>query len=424
MFKKIIICLLMLLVLLTGIVQAKDVVKPISFWTGGGDFFKLEDSIIKGWNKENPDKLVIYNPIPAGASSEMVIQVAISTNTAPNAMANLEIFFANYLGEQGALVPLDTLPGFDELVKARKINGFLDKLRATDGHIYVLPQTWSPALVIYNKEMLDAAGFKNPPKTYGEFNKFAKKVSKPGETIAIDFDPTPAWWKVGYYIHTFYMSATGGEQELNKDGFLKTDRKEIKSFIEFASNAFKEGYASTEKEVYDFYKYGNVGCTACAGPQSIGKIKRMNPDLEYVIAAPPVPDYVSPNKQKWVDASTKGIGIVKSDNNNEIIRTWEFIKWHFMNPENGLKQLEIVEHLPMRGDLLENPVFGDYFEKNKNMKIYAEYVPFSNCILHPLKVDIYNEVKKVLWEPLVFGKKDVDTALKDVDEALKKLLVK
>jgi len=145
MFKKIIICLLMLLVLLTGIVQAKDVVKPISFWTGGGDFFKLEDSIIKGWNKENPDKLVVYNPIPAGASSEMVIQVAISTNTAPNAMANLEIFFANYLGEQGALVPLDTLPGFDELVKARKINGFLDKLRATDGHIYVLPQTWSPA---------------------------------------------------------------------------------------------------------------------------------------------------------------------------------------------------------------------------------------------------------------------------------------
>ncbi|MCK4541322.1 MAG: extracellular solute-binding protein [Spirochaetales bacterium] len=401
--------------------QESAVEKPLTYWTAGGDFYKAEKIAIDSFNKKNPDSPVIYNPIPAGSSSEMIIQTAIATSTAPTITANLEVFFANFLAENDVLVALDTLPGFNELVKSRSSEGFMDSIRSADGHIYVLPQMWTPALLLYDNVMLKKAGFDKPPVTYSEFNEFASKVIEMGDCIAIDFDPIAAWWKLGYYWHTFYMSAKGNVQELSKDG-LDTKSDVSVAFVEFVANAFKKGYASTDRDRYKFNQHSNVGCMACAGSGAPKGVMAMRPDAELTLAPPPVPDFIGTNEGSWVDASVKGLAIIKNSGNVE--KAWEYIKWRFSNPEFDLELMNKTSLLPMRSDLMENPVFKDYFETHAYMDVFADFVPRSHSVLCPDKYDIYNAVKKALWEPIAYQKKDVNTALRDAEIAVQAVLAK
>ena len=79
-------------------------------------------------------------------------------------------------------------------------------------------------------------------------------------------------------------------------------------------------------------------------------------------------------------------------------------------------------HFPMRGDWLEDPKAKAYFDNNPDFRIFAEYVARSNGIIHSDKVDVYNAVKKELWEPLVFQKKDLNTAIKDAKKAVRAVI--
>lgn len=389
--------------------------KQLTYWTVGGDFYQAEKKAIDSYNKKNSDSPVIYNPIPAGSSSEMIIQTAIATGTAPTIIANMEMGFGHILSEDNLLVALDTLPGFDELIKERSSESFVENLKAKDGHIYVLPQTWKPALFIYDKKLLNMTGFDKPPVTYSEFNDYASRLIGMGDYIAIDLDPTAAWWKVRYYWHTFYMSANGNKQEMSEDG-LDTKSDVSVAFVEFVANAFKKGYASVNKNKYKFKEFSNVGVISVAGSQEVNNIKNMRPDAEIIVTAPPVPDFVGTNEKAWVDASVKGLAIIK--NSGSVEKAWEYIKWRFSNAEFDLSQLEATGELPMRSDLLENSVFTDYFNNNPGLSEFIKFVPRSLPVVHTGSTDIFNAVKKALWEPLAYQKKDVATAIRDAEEAI------
>ena len=395
----------------------------VTYWAFAGDMYNVENDILKKWNKENPDKVIVYNPIPAGASSEMILQTAISSNTAPTMTGQLEAFFANYLSEKAdAMVPLDTLPGFNELIKSRKAESFLDKIRANDGHIYMIPVHWQPALCAYNKALLDRAGVSKPPRTYSEFNDFAEKlIAAGGNNIAIDFDPTAAWWKVGYYLHTFYRAAKGDLQEIGKNG-IDFDSKVSRAFLGFVFNAFSKGYASKDKQAYNFLKEMNVGFCTLVSSGYVKKIRSMRPNMQIIVVPPLVPDFINPNFESNVDASIKGIGILKNSGNIET--AWKFMKWRFTNIDFDIEQVEKTGMLTMRGDWLTNSKAKSYLDKHPDLKVFAKYVPYSNGIISNKKVDIYTAVKNDLWEPVIFGKKDMETGIKDAKEAVEKIMSK
>lgn len=424
MKKFTLICLVLVIALMPAFLFAggkaegttkTTVEKQLTYWTVGGNFYQAEKKAIDSFNKKNSDNPVIYNPIPSGSSSEMIIQTAIATGTAPTIIANMEMGFGHILSEDDLLVALDTLPGFDELIKGRNAESFVDNIKAKDGHVYVLPQTWKPALFIYDKKLLNKAGFDKAPVTYSEFNDYASKLIGMGDYIAIDLDPTAAWWKVRYYWHTFYMSANGNKQEMTDAGLDTTSDVSV-AFVEFIANAFKKGYASVNKDKYKFKEFSNVGVIAVAGSHEVNNIKNMRPDAEIIVSAPPVPDFIGTNSNAWVDASVKGLAIIK--NSGSVEKAWEYMKWRFSNPEFDLDQLEATGELPMRSDLLENSVFSDYFNNNPGLDAYIKFIPRSLPVVNTTSTDVFNAVKKALWEPLAYQKKDVATAIRDAEKAI------
>ena len=393
----------------------RNIVSPMVYWTEPGTLHEHEKSIVAIWNKNNSKSIITFNPVPKGMETEEVIKSSIVKGTSPDLYQGIEAFFANYLARDGVLVPLDTMEGFSTIVKKRKIEKFLDKIRAADGHIYILPQHWTPILGIYNRSLLKEAGFDNAPKTFNDFERFAEHLKKIENRIPADFILSPDWWIVSRYCHAFYM-AMMGEKGLSSD-VVNIDTPENRAFLEFLSDAVKKGFISSDKDKYDFIKKGNVGYKLLRHPHDLVDINKINPKLSLVFSPLPIPDFVEYPSSPWTEASIKGASIFKSSKN--IDKAWNFIMWYYLTEENDLNLLRVISHIPCRGDLNENPIFSEYFNQYPHIKELSSFVERSGTIIHPDKIEIFSIIAEKLWKPLIFG--DINDIDKLFNETTKEL---
>ena len=393
----------------------RNLVTPLVLWTAPGKLYEHEKKIVTIWNKNNPRSIVTFNPVPRGMETEEVIKSSIVKGISPDLYQGMEAFFANYLARDGVLVPLDTMEGFYTMVKKRKTEKFLDKIRAADGHVYILPQHWTPILGIYNRVLLKKAGFDNPPRTYNDFNKFAERIKKMEDTIPADLPLSPNWWIIARYWHAYNM-AIMGEKGLCFD-ISKIDIPESKEIFRFLSDAVKKGYISNDKKRYDFFKKGNIGYKLIRHPANLLLSDNVNPELTLVFSPPPIPDFIDCPCAPWVEASIKGASIFKNSKNIE--KAWNFIKWYYLTEENDLDLLHSISHIPCRGDLHENPLFSDYFNQYPNMKKLISFIDKSGTITHPDKIEIFSIIAEKLWKPLILNNEyNIDKLL---DETIKEL---
>ena len=380
----------------------RNLITTTVLWTDFGKLYEHENNIVTIWNKNNPDSIVTFNPVPKGIETEEIIKSSIVKGISPDLYQGIEAFFANYLARDGVLVPLDTMEGFSTIVKKRKIEKYLDQIRAADGHIYILPQHWTPIYGIYNRTLLKKAGFDNPPGTYSEFNRFADRIKKMEDAIPADLPLSSNWWIVARYWHSFNMAAMG-EKGLLFD-IPQIDIREGKAIFRFLSDTVKRGYISNDKNRYDFFKKGNVGYKLLRNPDNLMMSDNVDPELSIVFSPPPVPDFIEAPCTPWVEASVKGVSIFKNSKN--IGKAWNFIKWYYLAEENDLDLLHSVSHIPCRGDLHENPIFSDYFNQYPNMKTLSGFIDKSGTITHPDKIEIFSIIAEKLWKPLTLDNKN------------------
>jgi len=82
----------------------------------------------------------------------------------------------------GALVELETLPGFDE-VKSRPYIPSAWKAGQFQGHQYGIPYLATDVVLMYNKDIFENAGVTKFPKTYDELIEIAKQIHEPDKEI-------------------------------------------------------------------------------------------------------------------------------------------------------------------------------------------------------------------------------------------------
>ena len=393
----------------------RNLITTTVLWTNYGKIYEHENNIVTIWNKNNPDSIVTFNPVPKGIETEEIIKSSIVKGVSPDLYQGMEAFFANFLARDGVLVPLDTMEGFSAIVKKRKIEKYINQIRAADGHVYVLPQYWTPIYGIYNRALLKKAGFDNPPKTYSDFNRFADNIKKMEDTVPTDLPFSPHWWIIARYWHSFNMAAMG-EKGLLSD-IPQIDIPEGKAIFRFLSDAVKKGYISNDKNKYDFFKKGNVGYKLICDPDNLLMSDNIDQELPIVFSPPPIPDFIETPCTPWVEASVKGACIFRNSKN--IDKAWNFIKWYYLAEENDLDLLHSISHIPCRGDLHENPLFSDYFNQYPNMKTLISFIDKSGTITHPDKIEIFSIIAEKLWKPLILeNENDIDELF---DETIKEL---
>ena len=399
---------------------SKDGSQDVVYWTAPSvEVSRFEKEVVEEWNSSHPDIPITWRTIPAGVTSEEVILTAIATRTGPDICSNIFGGFAAQLADAKVIVALDTLPGFWDVMKQRKMTNIIRDNWFYEGHVYILPVYVNPELMWYNKRMLNKLGITKLPRTYSEFFTLVEKIYIPKEIYGLTVDISSKWYKRWFDYLTLYIAASGGEPYLDvSESMSLFDNKSGLAVTEFFSQIFAEGYAP-QFEIEDGFQKG-LFLASIKGAGDIVRTRRMYPDLEYVIAPLLVPDYYPIDAPVYTLAESKGMVLFNTSPHHD--RAWEFMKWYFSDGHDSL-WLELTNYLPAREDLASNPKFGDYFNDNPDIESYAAAFELSvPLVLTPQTVEIQTLLNRELWQPIIFGLKSPLTASRDANLAIQRIL--
>ncbi|MGZ9583642.1 ABC transporter substrate-binding protein [Paenibacillus marinisediminis] len=387
------------------------------FWT----------EMAKAYEAVNPNVKVNVSAIKETPSSEASIQAAIASGNAPTISENINRGFAAQLANSKALVPLEEMPQFKDIVDSRHMTETIKPWKFSDGHQYLLPIYSNPMLIGWRLDILKELGYNEPPKTYSEVLDVAKKLKAKypdkfvwgkGADLA---DPTA--WKRWFDFFIMYDAASDGNKFIEGDKFVADDEAGIK-MLEFVADLQKEN-AILAKNVTDPFETG-VGLFTDVGPWAFSFWKEKYPELKYgetyTLSLPPVPDGMDPSQAKTY-ADAKGLVMFSSVPKEEQEAGADFLKWVYSDAKNDVKWFETTNLPPARDDLTTLPEFQAILDKNPELRPYAESVPLGVPMMDNPK---YNELQTIIgaeaFNKVVRGEIDPKTGWENMKKAIEKEL--
>lgn len=378
-----------------------DYTKTMTCWIGPEPLGKLEESIIKSWNSRNSDNVVVYNQVPEGASTEQVIQNAVISGTAPGIVFNLEPFFSNFLGVREVLAPLDMLNGFEEIVTVRKMERYIDLIRAKDGHVYFIPQSWTPILTACNQNALNSLGL-GTPTTFQDHIELMKHLAGNRNYVHSALDRKPLWWSVAGWWNSLYMSCGGAVNQVELIDRLTSELS--LEILQFLSDSIKTGGVAVHDGKEQPQKNKSIFYHHAVTPLSFAETQ---PELRQNCLILPPPALTN---NVYVDASVKGVGLLKRQ--ADLQDCWAFVKWLYLEEQHDVELMETTYQLPCRSDLRTNTAFAGTIERFPAFMPFIDYQERSYPIADEDKLDVFTKFALDVWEPIVTLQDTPENALR------------
>ena len=353
MKKKIIIGSTIFLLLLLGFIcvslaprNTNSLDQEVVFWTlQMNDFTPYMTDIITKFEYENPDIKIKWIDVPFSEGEKRTLAAILSNN--PPSLVNLNPDFSSVLAQKGALEEImpEQLESFNKsLLKSLEVNG----------KMYAIPWYATSAITIYNKELLDKAGFKIPPTTYEAMGQYAQDVKS--KTGAYVFMPT--------ITENDTMLKILNKYNINSPYSLKT---------------------ADSIEIFNFYK--NLYKNDLIPKESINQTHRESLEKymsEYIVSIQAGANFLNlikenaPNVYKKTDVSTQIVGsegqydfslmnfvIPKRAKNKEAALKFALF---LTNEENQLKLAKLTNILATNENALKN----EYYQKYDKNDILAK----------------------------------------------------
>lgn len=341
------------------------------------------------------------------------------------------------LVKDGWYQPLD--PYIDDSFKNMFVDGtFLEGTTMVGGKVYSTPEALSlpGTLVFYNKKLFSEAGLDpaNPPKTYSEFRDAAKKITMAGKGkyygIIEGGKQTNRW------LSTVQDWSSLGGSGLNANSPIslvtkKTtyDSKPVLDVFNLFKGMTLDGsyhpktMSLTAPEARALFAQGQAGFIV-QGAWNIGVWNKDNPDLDYGVMPPPVPDsgrkgsIPMTNSGAWLGLSAK------SKHQNEAVL---YLKEYYASDWFQPQKVESGDSFsPIKG---VNEKYAKAAQLKQYYDICMEYgriIP-DPAILNGAAADVFAEFKDVhpnlgeLLAGVVAGAvKDESSKLNDLSKQLDK----
>ena len=418
---------LLLLVLFIGCNSSKDEKEnTLLFWSSNNrGEIEFTEFFVAQWNKKQETK-VRFQPIPEGQSSEEVILASVVGKTTPDIYANMWQGSVEMYAKAGVLVPLDTLEGFTEFIKARCTKKVVEEITSSDGHIYQVPWKINPIMTIYNKRLISDFGLHKLPNTYNEYLETGEIIKKDKDNDGyIDqwFGYTAVkviWYERLMNFYPLYIAAADGG-ELIKDNKAAFNNEYGVGVFRFLQELYQKEYYSKERLTAGQDRFITEGFfTKWIGPWEIRHVEKFKQRDDFEISFYPM----------QVPKDHKGPIYTYSDPKNIVIfntckqpqEAWNFIKT-LIDKEGDKKLLEITTQLPNRKNLEKDSAFQEYFKFHPKMKIFAKQANYlkgvDNC---EIIVEVFDIISQEYEACVIYNKKTPEQAIEDAEKAVNNLL--
>lgn len=399
----------------------------IEFWAAANPTQEaFWNKVAEEFNAEHDSINVEVNQMRESPSSEATVQSAIAGGEAPVFSENINRGFASQLSDSEALVPLNELDGWDELIESRQMAETIDAWKFSDGNQYVMPIYSNPMLFGWRIDILNDLGFDEIPETYSEVLEVVKELK------AADSDKflwakadlaAPAGWMRWFDFFMLYNAASEGNNFVEGTELIADDKAgiEVLKFME----SLQSQNALLTNEASDPFETG-LGIFADLGPWTFPYWAEQFPELvygeNYEISSPPVPDGMETETVSTF-ADTKGIVIYASATEEEQNAAMEFMTWVYSNPDMDLRWFEETNMPPARDDLATNESFQSFLEENPVLIPYAEAVPSAVPPMdNPNFNDIQTHIGQQAFNPVVGGQKNPEEAWEDMKRLIEEEL--
>ncbi|WP_041061843.1 ABC transporter substrate-binding protein [Jeotgalibacillus campisalis] len=408
---------------------SEDGTTTIEFWAAPNPTQQVYwEEMAEAFEKENEDIKVEVSPMKESPTSEAGIQTAIAGKSAPTMSENINRGFAAQLAESKALVPLNEIEGFEELLQNRSMEETIKTWKFADDNQYVMPIYSNPMLFGWRIDVLKEAGVEEVPKTYSEMLEAADKlkVKFPDKYIWAKPDlADPTAWKRWFDFFMLYDAASGGNNFIEGDQFVADDAAGV-GVLQLLAD-LRERDVLLTKQATDPFESG-LGVFTDIGPWTFSYWEEKFPEMVYGetfdLALPPVPDDVSTENVNTF-ADTKGIVVYASATEEERAAAMEFMNFVYSDPENDLTWLETTKLPPARDDLSSNEAFTAFFEENPELKPYADAIPNAIPSIDNAK---YNELQthigSMAVNPVVEGTTSPEDGWEEMKRAIEEELNK
>ncbi|WP_231828341.1 ABC transporter substrate-binding protein [Pseudocitrobacter corydidari] len=393
---------------------------PIKMWVAPNENEEaFWNTMVKEWNKDPSHTPVEFTTIPAANSSEEAIMNALASGTEPDLSSNIFIGFASQLDEIGQTEDLSKMPGYDDLIKNRQMTNILPAWKL-NGKQTVLPIYVNPIVWWWRGDLLKQYGFDHVPTRYDELYQLAEKRAQDNNGYTIQLTAGKNWWERWFDLIPLYYAQSGGQSYIvdNKTQFNDPSGLAVLTFMGKVFNSKWSSYDFTSAD--DPLASGQVLASA-RGPWDLARYRKQYPEvLKSIQIGPMLTEKGTAHPHTFGDS--KGMVIFSSSKHKS--EAWAFMQWVFNNAEHDRTWLELTGMPPARADLLSNPTFVSYFDKNPLEKEIASYV---DVALPPVATTQTTEIQRSMTqmlEEVIFNNTDPVKALEKSTQEINTLLAK
>ena len=372
-------------------------------------------SIIDAFEKDHPNITVQRVSLPFGQVHDKVVALNVAKQLPDVLMMNMP--WTVEFAQQGILEPLNPYlqksdkTWVNQLVKA--------PMTPWKGNTYLLPLTSIPFVLFYNVDILKAAGYSSPPKTWDQLREMAIKTTKPEQNqyafTSAMADKSPY---NGAAIEIFPLIYQQGTTTI-KDGKANINSPEAVKAVQFYVDLVNKDkvYApgvltNLENDKVEAFANGR-NTFMVSNIAHIAVLKSRNPKLNFNIA--PLP--------KGVTTGTRltGWNLGMSSQSKHKEAAWTFMQW-LASPKGNALVAAASSQLPGNSAAVvpaiqTNPMLKTAAEILKDPRVMAEDAAT------PQNTDLWRIMVEQVQEALQ-NKKTVQQAMDDAAKGWDAILAK
>lgn len=374
---------------------------PITIWySNNQEEVAWGEAMVEAWNAENPDEEITAQEIPAGETSEAVINAAITAGNAPCLIYNTAPAAVPQFEKAGGLVALDDFPDAVQYIEERT-GEQAEQYTSPDGSYYQMPWKSNPVMIFYNKTLFAEAGLDPEAPalaTHDEFLETARTLVDSGAAeYAIWPAPTSEFFQSWFDFYPLFAAETGGAQ-LVEDSEAQFDSPEGLAVSEFWKTVYDEGLAG--REAYNGDSFADArAAMAIVGPWAISVY---GDSVDWGVVPVPTSTGTS-TEEAFTFSDAKNVAMYSACENRGT--AWEVLKFSTSEEQDGAL-LETTGQMPLRQDLPD--VYADYFAANPDYETFAGQAGRTTEVPNvENSIEIWQRFRDAYSQSVIFGDAEV-----------------